>query len=176
MITILNAHFSAATWCLSLERYLGRSRKRRSNSVNTNIPHPQTDAETIGSRRTRGGITQWALPNWGVWMSKLQEGGWWDDVCYAIKDNKYINFYHHGQIPFSKHIPVSTIISLEATQPATFITGWWWQWRYKLMATKPVRLCFASTVKERSSPLPALTLWKINFDGILPISPFSQFC
>jgi len=52
-----------------------------------NTSHPQTDAETTGSRRTRGGIIHGALTNRGVWMSKLQEGGWWDDVCYVIKDN-----------------------------------------------------------------------------------------
>lgn len=72
-ITILNTHFLAVTWWLGRSR----SRNRRSNSINTNIPHPQTDAETIGSRRTRGGIIQRALTDRRVWMSKVPDEMTW---------------------------------------------------------------------------------------------------
>lgn len=71
-------------------------------SINTNIPHSQGDAETLGSRKARGAIIQRAslserLGGAGRWLTR------WCLLC--SQGRSHTNFYHHRQILVSKAYP-----------------------------------------------------------------------
>lgn len=140
-------------------------------SININIAHPQSDAETLGSRRMRGAVIQRASLKRG-WEE--QGGGWWDPVCCAIKDN-------HTLI-FSKAYPSAFSYRPWSSPTCTHHLGWCDSENiysdvlsHKLMARKSMQIYFSSTwIRDLTLSNFSVVEKIIWWDFAIP--PFSEFC